>query len=64
VDVENPNITCSDTLADEVQVDLHVHRTLMLHEIGGEVDRADVIAVNECVAPREAGAARRPLPRR
>jgi hypothetical protein len=33
-------------LADEVQVDLHVLRALMLHEIGGEVDRA-VIAVDE-----------------
>jgi hypothetical protein len=30
-----------------VQVDLHVFRALMLHEIGGEVDRADVVAVDE-----------------
>jgi hypothetical protein len=34
-------------LADEVQVDLHVLRALMLHEIGGDVDRADVVAVDE-----------------
>jgi hypothetical protein len=31
------------THLDEVQVDLHVLRVLMLHEIGGEVDRADVV---------------------
>jgi hypothetical protein len=30
-----------------VQVDLHVLRALMLHGIGGEVDRADVVAVDE-----------------
>jgi hypothetical protein len=35
---------------DEMQVDLHVLRALMLHEIGGEVDRADVVAVDECGA--------------
>jgi hypothetical protein len=33
-------------LPDEVQVDLHVLRALMLHGIGGEVDCADV-AVDE-----------------
>jgi hypothetical protein len=46
-DAENLNITCSDTLADEVQVDLHMLRALMLHRIGGEVDGADVVAVDE-----------------
>jgi hypothetical protein len=30
-----------------VQVDLHVLRALMLHGVGGEVDRADVVAVDE-----------------
>jgi hypothetical protein len=34
-------------LADEVPVDLHVLRALMLHGIGGEIDRADVVAVDE-----------------
>jgi nucleoside-triphosphatase THEP1 len=46
-DAENPNVTGSDTLADEVQVNLHVLHALMLHGIGGEVDRADVVAVDE-----------------
>jgi hypothetical protein len=46
-DVENANIADNDTLADEVEVDLHVLCVLMLHRIGGEVDRADVITVDE-----------------
>jgi nucleoside-triphosphatase THEP1 len=46
-DAENPNVIDSDTLADEVQVDLHVLRALMLHGIGGEIHRADVVAVDE-----------------
>jgi hypothetical protein len=46
-DAENPNVTGNDTLADEVQVDLYVLRALMLHGVGGEVDRADVVAVDE-----------------
>jgi hypothetical protein len=32
------------------KVDLHVLRTLMLHEIGGQVNRTDVVAVDECGA--------------
>jgi hypothetical protein len=34
-------------LADEVQVDLHMLRALMLHGVGGEVDHADVVAVDK-----------------
>jgi nucleoside-triphosphatase THEP1 len=34
-------------LADKVQVDLHVLRALMLHAIGGEIDRADVVAIDK-----------------
>jgi hypothetical protein len=30
-----------------VQVDLHVLRALTLHRIGGEIDRADVVTVDE-----------------
>jgi hypothetical protein len=32
---------------DEVQVDLHVLRVMMLHMIGWEVDSADVVTVDE-----------------
>jgi hypothetical protein len=46
-DAENPNVTGNDTLADEVQVDLHVLHALMLHGIGGGVDRADVVTVDK-----------------
>jgi hypothetical protein len=46
-DAENPNVTGSDTFEHEVQVDLHMFRALMLHGVGGEVDRADVVAVDE-----------------
>jgi hypothetical protein len=33
-------------LPDEVQVDLHMLRALMLHGISGEVDGADVVIVD------------------
>jgi hypothetical protein len=46
-DAENPNVTNSDMLTDKVQVNLHVLRVLMLHGIGGEVDRVDVVVVDE-----------------
>jgi hypothetical protein len=41
--MENVYITDSDTLADEVEVNLNVLRALMLQEIGGEIDTADVV---------------------
>jgi hypothetical protein len=34
-------------LTDEVRVDLHVLCALMLHEIAGKVNGADVVAVDE-----------------
>jgi hypothetical protein len=46
-DAGNSNVTGGDPLMDKVQVDLHVLRVLMLHEIGGEVDHADVVAIDE-----------------
>jgi nucleoside-triphosphatase THEP1 len=46
-DVKNANIADSDMLADKVEVDLHVLRALMLHEINGEIDRADVVAIDK-----------------
>jgi hypothetical protein len=46
-DTENADIVDGDALADEVKVDLHVFRALMLHEIVGEVDRTDVVAVDD-----------------
>lgn len=53
----------SDTPTDEVKVDLHV---LVLHEIDGEVDRANVVIVDECGAhegaPRVVNGATTPQP--
>ena len=37
----------SDPFPDEVKVDFHVLGTLMLNGVGGEVDGADVVAVDE-----------------
>ena len=45
--MENLNIADSDTVAHEVQVDLHMLRPLMLYGVGGEIHGADVVAVDE-----------------
>ena len=45
--MEDPNIADSDPVANEVQVDLHMLRPLMLNEVGGEIHGADVVAVDE-----------------
>jgi nucleoside-triphosphatase THEP1 len=45
--MKNANFTSGDTLVDEVKIDLHVLCALMLHKIGGHVDHADVITVDE-----------------
>jgi hypothetical protein len=37
-----------DTISYEVDVDLHVLYVLVLHKVDGEVDRADVVTVDEC----------------
>jgi hypothetical protein len=46
-DAEDADITDCNMLVNEVKVDLHVLRTLVLHEIGGEIHRADVVAINQ-----------------
>jgi hypothetical protein len=46
-DVENPNGADGDEVADEVLVDLHVFGPLVLDRVGGEIHRADVVAVDE-----------------
>jgi hypothetical protein len=45
-DAEHVDIADINTLTDEVEVYLHALRALVLHGIGGEVDRADVVAVD------------------
>ena len=45
--MEDPNVADSDPVANEVQVDLHMLRPLMLNRVGGEIHGADVVAVDE-----------------
>jgi hypothetical protein len=40
--MENPNIANSHPVPNEVQVNLHMLRSLMLNRVGGEVHDADV----------------------
>src|SRR6185312_11306089 len=46
-DMEYPNIANGDSVAHEVQVNLHMLRPLMLDGVGGEIHGADVVAVDE-----------------
>ena len=46
--MEYLNIADGDSVAHEVQVNLHVLRPLMLNGVGGEVHNVDVVAVDEC----------------
>ena len=45
--MEYPNIADGDSVAHEVQVNLHMFRPLMLDEVGGEIHGADIVAVDE-----------------
>jgi hypothetical protein len=45
--MENPNICNSHSVTNDVQVNLHMLRPLMLNRVGGEVHGADVVAVHE-----------------
>jgi hypothetical protein len=45
--VENPNTAKGNLLTHKVNIELNMLRTSMVHRVGGEVDRADVIAVDE-----------------
>ena len=45
--MEDPNIADSNPVVNEVQVDLHMLRPLMLNGVGGEIHGADVVTVDE-----------------
>jgi hypothetical protein len=45
--MQDTDITNGNTFPDEVKVDLDMIHTLVLNGVGGEVDGADVIAVDE-----------------
>jgi hypothetical protein len=44
---QDMNISDGDTLANEVEINLNMLRALMLDGVGGEVDCADVVAVDQ-----------------
>jgi hypothetical protein len=45
--VQNADITDGNAFPDEVEVNLDMLCTLMLNGVGGEVDGADVVAVDK-----------------
>jgi hypothetical protein len=45
--VKNANNSTGDPFADEVEVDFDMLRALVLDEVGGEVDGADVVAEDQ-----------------
>jgi hypothetical protein len=45
--MKNPNITDSHSVTNEMQVNLHMLRPLMLNWVGGEVHSADVVTIDE-----------------
>ena len=45
--MKNPNTAKGNMLAHEVNIDLNMLHTSMVHRVGGKVDRADVIAVDK-----------------
>ena len=45
--MKDPNIADNDPVTNEMQVDLHMLRSLMLNGVGGEIHGTDVVAVDE-----------------
>jgi hypothetical protein len=50
--VEDENVSDSNALTNEVEINLNMLDALMLYGVGGEVDRAGVIAVDQS-GPRQ-----------
>jgi hypothetical protein len=46
--MEDPNMTDSNSVPDQVQVNLHMLHPLMLNRVSGEIHGADVVAIDEC----------------
>jgi hypothetical protein len=45
--VQDVDITDDHAFSHKVKVDLDMLRTLVLNEVGGEIDGADVVAIDE-----------------
>jgi hypothetical protein len=48
--MEDTNLTDDNLLSDEIKINLHMFRALMLNGVGGEVHGVDVVAVDESAA--------------
>jgi len=45
--MKHTDSTNGDAFSDEMEVDFHMLGALMLYRVGGEVDGADVVAVDD-----------------
>jgi hypothetical protein len=48
--MEDTDLTDGNILSDEIEINLHMLRALMLNEVGAEVHDADVVVVDESAA--------------
>jgi hypothetical protein len=48
--MQNTKITDSNSLPDEVKINLNMLSSLMLNWIGGHVDGTDVVTIHQCGA--------------
>ena len=48
--MQDTKITNSNSLSDEVKIDLNVLGALMLNWVGGHVDGTDVVTIHQCGA--------------
>ena len=46
-DMEHPNLSQSNLIADEVNVDLDVLRAMMVDRISGHIDSANIVRVHD-----------------
>jgi hypothetical protein len=46
-DVEYTNLPDGNALADKVEINLNMHGALVLNMVGGEVDNADIVTVDQ-----------------
>jgi hypothetical protein len=50
LNMEDADLTDDNLLSDEIKINLHMFRALMLNGVGGEVHGVDVVAVDESAA--------------
>ena len=60
--MEDPNLSQGHLFADEVNVDLDMLRATMMDRVGGHVDRADVVTINNGGSAKRAAKLTKKLP--